>query len=126
MPILQETKDFVKFTFEVIEQGKMHEIASVFTFGREDIIPEMFIEIVRKIEKNTNFSLDKLIYYLQRHIEVDGDDHGPLSLSMICELCGSDEQKWKEATIIALKAIEKRMHLWNGVRENIQKQFVLN
>jgi hypothetical protein len=121
LPILQETKDFVAFTFEVIHTGKLHLIASVFTFGREDIIPEMFIEIVREIEKHSNTSLDKLVYYLQRHIEVDGEEHGPISLNMVSELCGADDQKWAEATIIAQKAIEKRIHLWDGVRKHIQE-----
>ena len=120
LPISQETKDFVEFTFDVVHTGKLHLIASVFTFGREDIIPEMFIEIVKEIEQNSNTSLDKLKYYLQRHIEIDGDEHGPISLNMVTELCGEDEKKWSECTEIALKAIEKRIQLWDGVRKQIQ------
>lgn len=118
--VLPETKEFVRFTFEVIEEQKTHLMASVFTFGREDIIPEMFINIVKEIEKTTNVSLGRLIYYLQRHIEVDGDEHGPISLNMVSELCGQDEKKWAEATEVALKALSMRIQLWNGVRRRIQ------
>jgi hypothetical protein len=126
LPISQETKDFVTFTFEVIQTEKMHLIASVFTFGREDIIPEMFIEIVKEIEQNSNASCKKLKYYLQRHIEVDGQEHGPISLNMIAELCGEDENKWAQCTEIALRAIEKRIQLWNGVRKQIQEEHIMN
>jgi len=124
LPISQETKDFVAFTFEVIQTQKIHMIASAFTFGREDIIPEMFIEIINEIEKNTNSSFDKLRYYLHRHVEVDGQEHGPISLNMIAELCGEDDNKWAECTEIALTAIEKRIQLWNGVRKQIQEEHI--
>ncbi|MEY4604241.1 MAG: hypothetical protein RIT43_1533 [Bacteroidota bacterium] len=126
LQISQETKDFVDFTFEVIHSEKLHLITSVFTFGREDIIPEMFIEIVKEIEQNSNTSLDKLKYYLQRHIEIDGDEHGPISLNMVNELCGEDEKKWSECAEIALKAIEKRIQLWDGVMKQIQMNTLIH
>ena len=53
--------------------------------GREDLIPNMFIEIVRKI-KLENKSVGGLIYYLERHIEMDGDHHGPMAMNMISNL----------------------------------------
>ncbi len=108
-------KDFVNFTFEQVNSGKLHVIAAVFTFGREDLIPDMFIEIVKNISQNNNLACNKLIYYLERHIEVDGGEHGPMSLSMINELCGTDQEKWKEATIASKKALEHRIKFWNSL-----------
>lgn len=108
--------DFVNFTFEVIESGKPHLIASAFTFGREDLIPDMFEAIIREgQEKGSIGPSNKLLYYLKRHIEIDGDEHGPLSLKMISMLCGDDQEKWQEAEAIAVAALEQRVALWNGL-----------
>ena len=75
----------------------------------------MFIEIVKNISQNNNLSCEKLIYYLERHIEVDGGEHGPMALTMIDELCGADQQKWEEATIASKNALEHRIKLWNSL-----------
>lgn len=120
LSINEETREFVRFTFEVINSGQLHKIAALFTFGREDLIPDMFIEILREMQRQGQATIDKLLYYLERHIEVDGDDHGPISLRMMEEICGSDTNKWKEATEVSILALEKRYQLWNGIEASIE------
>lgn len=113
-------KAFLDFTFRVIDEGKTHEIAAAFTFGREDLIPSMFTEILRNFQ--TNFpetDLSKLIYYFERHIELDADEHGPMAMKMITELCGDDAQKWNEVKEISALALEKRIGLWDAIEEQI-------
>ena len=112
-------KEFMDFTFDIIKTNKNHVIASVFTFGREDLIPDMFIEIVKKLSSKNNIKVDLLIYYLERHIELDADEHGPMALKMINNLCGSDPIKWKEATIASEKALKMRIKLWDYVLNEV-------
>jgi len=117
----QDIKDFLTFTFDIIAQGKPHEIAAAFTFGREDLIPEMFTAILKGFQLNfPETDLSKLIYYFERHIELDGDEHGPMAMQMITELCGSDEQKWQEVIRVSREALIKRYGLWNAIERAIE------
>jgi hypothetical protein len=120
-------KEFLDFTFRVIEEGKAHEIAAAFTFGREDLIPSMFTEILKNFQVNfPETDLSKLIYYFERHIELDADEHGPMAMQMITELCENNQTKWKEVEEISKQALEKRIGLWDAIKEQItQKEMEL-
>ncbi len=107
--------DFLRFTFSIVESGKPHLMAAVFTYGREDLIPDMFVELVRDIDTNHGGQFSILKYYLERHIEVDGDHHSHLALEMTARLCGDDESKWEEARIASETALNLRANLWTAV-----------
>ena len=86
-------ENFLKFTFNIISLNKPYVTSAVFTFGREDLIPDMFIEILKNIKINDKINIQPLIYYFDRHVELDSDEHGPLALEMVNDLCGSDKNK---------------------------------
>ncbi|MCH1418019.1 MAG: DUF3050 domain-containing protein [Flavobacteriaceae bacterium] len=117
-------KDFLSFTFSTIATNKIHVIAAVFTFGREDLIPDMFIEMVKNLRKE-GVPLKHLIYYLDRHIEVDGDEHGPMALQMIEELCQGDPEKISEAIAAAKTALEMRIKLWDGISAELTSNVLI-
>lgn len=121
-----QIKSFLEFTFQTIKNGKSHEIAAAFTFGREDLIPEMFAEILKNIQANfPETDLSQFIYYFERHIELDADEHGPMAMRMISELCGTDTKKWEEVAQISVLSLEKRIGLWNAISETIKKTIIL-
>ncbi len=112
-------KEFLNFTFNIINSNKNHEIAAVFTFGREDLIPDMFLKIVKKINSSKKINCDNLIYYLERHIEMDSEEHGPMALKMIKTLCGNDNNKWEEALKCSKDALIHRVKLWDNIEKSL-------
>jgi len=113
-------RDFVNYTFNIVETKEAHKIAASFTFGREDVIPDMFIAILEEA-KTSGQDYDKFRYYLDRHIELDGDEHGPIALKMIETLCGDNDTLWEEAEAVAIKSLEVRIALWDGIYEAIKQ-----
>ena len=82
----------------------------------------MFIEIVKGLNKENSSVADKFVFYLERHIELDGDDHGRIALKMIENLCGNDLSKWEDVKEIAKKSIEMRIKLWSHINNLIKCQ----
>ena len=114
----EKVKAFLQYTFDIAQNAPLHVKAAVFTFGREDLIPDMFTEILHKIYAEHPDKVSTFKYYIERHIEVDGGHHSQLALEMVAELCGNDDAKWQEASQASLKALEIRAQLWDAILEN--------
>lgn len=104
---------FLKNTYDCIQAGPI-ETASSFTFGRETIIPKMFIEILENITSN-NDDVQAFKNYLDRHIELDGNEHGQLALQLMTLLCGSDQNNWDKAINSAKASIQARINLYDAI-----------
>jgi hypothetical protein len=110
----EPSKEFMGYTFDLINRGKGHEIAASFAIGRESIVPIMFKRILEK----TNISAEEapvFHYYLERHAHLDGEHHGPMALRLLDDLCTDNEQKEKEVILEVESSLEARIKLWDGV-----------
>lgn len=107
-------KEFMQTTFSFINSDKPHVIAAAFALGREHIIPEMFRALLAKMNIPRE-QAEVFYYYLDRHILLDSDFHGPMSLRMLELLCEGDEVKIAEAEQAAIDAIKARIKFWDGV-----------
>ncbi|TCP64427.1 DUF3050 domain-containing protein [Baia soyae] len=109
---------FVTYSLNLAFSAESHEVTSAFFFGREDLIPEMFTQLLSELD-NHDQSTERIRYYLNRHIELDGDTHGPLAEKLLNSLCESDPEKWKQAEEVALRSLQLRSQLWDGVLAEI-------
>lgn len=108
----EASEKFIKSTFAFIDTDKPHIVAAAFAFGREHIIPSMFRALLEKMSI-TKEQAPTFHYYLERHIELDGDFHGPMALEMVDILCEGDPIKIEEAENAAISAIKHRMAFWD-------------
>lgn len=116
----ESAREFVNYTFELVNKRQAHLQASAFTFGREDLIPGMFHTMVRDLNITFPDQLSLYKYYLDRHIEVDGDQHSHLALAMTAELCGEDSLSWNEAEDAAKDSLKHRIKLWDAALREIK------
>ncbi|MAE40172.1 MAG: hypothetical protein CML07_04505 [Psychrobacter sp.] len=115
------SRQFVRRTFALLEGGDICAIASAFTFGREDLLPDVFQRVVDELDVETCGGLQDFKFYLSRHIELDGDEHGPMAAQMVLSLCGNDKEKWRVAEEAADEALRARRDLWDGVYESLRQ-----
>ena len=109
-------RQFVGTTFSIIESGKSHGIAAAFTFGREDLIPDMFRQLVGELRDRFPGQLDTFTYYLDRHIQLDEEVHAPMAQQMVRELCADDPERWLECQQVSIRCLEARIELWDGIK----------
>jgi hypothetical protein len=86
----------------------------------------MFHSIIEDLNKELPDSIALFKYYLDRHIEVDGDHHSHLALQMTANLCGNDESKWHEVLEISKQCLHFRKELWTGILQELQEKSLLS
>lgn len=111
--------EFVATTWGFIENAPVHCQAAAFAFGREDLIPDMFDQVAALNAESGELSA--FVDYLRRHIQVDSEEHTPMAMQMLADLCGADDGKWTECEEVINLALTARMMLWDGILERILK-----
>ena len=112
---------FMHKTFGFIATGKPHVVAAAFALGREQVIPGMFRALIKDMQVSEQ-QAPAFHYYLERHIHLDEDHHGPLSLRMLDELCAGDPRKLREVEQTAREAITARIEFWDGVLSALERE----
>jgi hypothetical protein len=113
-------QDFMRTTFAFIDSGKPHVVAAAMALGREHIIPSMFRALLARIGIGAS-DAPVFHYYLNRHVDLDGDFHAPLSLRLLNALCGDDALRRDEAIAAARQAVTARLRFWDGVLAELNR-----
>ena len=109
------SRAFMESTFGFINSEKPWVVASAFAFGRETVIPGMYMNMVKQLGI-TEQEAPKFYAWLNRHIEVDSGDHGPASIVLVDTFCNNDTTRIQQAQEAAHKAIDDKMAFWDSVR----------
>ena len=110
---------FVRHSFAVIESGSTHGIVAAFTYGREDVIPDMFRGLVSSLASRDP-AWERFHWYLDRHIEADDEKHAPVCRRIMARLCGDDPARWAEASQVARACVESRIALWDAIAAELE------
>jgi Protein of unknown function (DUF3050) len=120
--VAPHVRAFVEHTMALANTGTTEEVLAAFFYGREDIIPEMFRRLLTTLyaAKHNNQGLRHFIYYIDRHIELDGDSHGPKGRELLEELVTNSPDKADQAMRGARSSIEVRIVLWDGILNQLR------
>ena len=111
---------FVAVTWDFISGAPVHRQAAAFAFGREDLIPDMFDQVATLNAESGELST--FVDYLRRHIQVDSEEHTPMAMQMLVDLCGDDGAKWAECEETINRAFAARLKLWDGILRQIAER----
>lgn len=115
----QAAKEFMEHSFALIEHGGLHEVAAAFTLGREDLIPDMFQGMVETMNEAEKGKWSLYLYYLERHIEVDGGQHADMAKRLVTALCGGDKVKEMQAEEAGRAALVARLKFWDAIEQGL-------
>ena len=108
---------FCKSTMETLGISSLERLA-IFYYGRENVIPKMFANILTQFESKGQL-LPKLRLYLERHIHLDGESHGPKIEQLLLSLGCQNQELYRAALAGACESLICRKILWEKTLERI-------
>lgn len=116
----QGAADFVLKTTDVALMGDIVDVASWFLYGRESVIPGMFMGILNdwKIPRE---DVPMFVYYLDRHIYLDAEEHAPAANRMLHQLLVQENKTLEDVLAPSLASLAARTALWDSVYVDIIK-----
>jgi hypothetical protein len=105
----------VRLSLDLARNAETHRLAAAFALGREDVIPSLFLRLLDRLAVTEPNRFRKFQYYLHRHVDLDGDIHGPQALRLVERLCGGDPRRLSEALATAWECLEARLGVWDEI-----------
>jgi Protein of unknown function (DUF3050) len=93
-----------------------------FFYGRENVIPDMFKSLLDQWGLSVA-QAPGFVYYLQRHIQLDGDSHGPAAGRMIEVELARTANGLQDSREAALQALLARRALWDGTATMLRERY---
>jgi len=112
---------FTTRTLEMVERNRPPELAAALSLGREDLLPDLFRQMVGQVAGGSGGRLSRFEYYLDRHIELDGGKHGSASAQLLLAACGRQSEAWELASRAAVETLRERLALWDGIAADIDR-----
>lgn len=112
-------RNFVTTTLSIAQSHSLPQIAAAFAFGREEVIPAMFEQLVARLAAEAPEAWGWFRFYLERHIQTDAEDHGPRARELVERACGVDDRNWRSATVSAVRSLEARIGLWDAIHAGL-------
>jgi hypothetical protein len=114
-------RDFTTYTLEVAREAPLPIVMASFFYGREDVIPAMFSSLLK------GWGVDAVrapmfVYYLERHIEVDGGEHGPAARAILDDAIAGNQQRRAQVLTAAHESIQARIEFWDGLLETLRNR----
>jgi hypothetical protein len=107
-------RKFTGYTLHTARRAPLLTVMASFFYGREDIIPRMFSNLLERWRIGSDRA-PLFVYYLNRHIEVDSDQHGPAAKAILDAATADDPLREQEVLSAARQSIEARIKLWDGL-----------
>jgi len=114
-------RKFTSHTLDVALHSPTLAVLAAFLYGRENVIPGMFTSLLEgwglSAEQAPTF-----VYYLKRHIELDGDSHGPAAETILESVINGNPALRRLALDAARQSIEARVLFWDGLLQLLQSR----
>jgi hypothetical protein len=114
-------RDFTTYTLEVAREAPLPVVMASLFLGREEVVPAMFSSLLK------GWCVDAarapmFVYYLERHIKVDGGEHVPAARAILDDAIGGNP-RWRVKVLTAAhESIQARIGFWDGLLGSLRNR----
>jgi Protein of unknown function (DUF3050) len=109
------TAAHVRLSLTLARSADLHRLAAAFALGREDLIPAMFVRFLQHLATSDAARFGRFASYLQRHVGLDAEQHGPQSRRLLERVCDEDAIRQGEALEVARACLQARLAVWDEI-----------